>query len=181
MLKRYQEFIKAVEEGKAEIKTSTLYPYELVRALDSGEMEARTINVMWKNLPNYVEGDENAIVVADVSGSMAGLPIAGDDIKSQVGATIVHRTLAQLCMDRGVKLEKTYQLNIGGNTDFQNMLQSSEFQMKQDENQRANQESAAKVSKDYATGYCGSGWRHTDAGGRTGNCCGAGGCGARRV
>ena len=60
----------------------------------------------------------------------AGLPIAGDDIKSQVGATILHRTLAQLCMDRGVKLEKTYQLNIGGNTDFQNMLQSSRLKSK---------------------------------------------------
>ncbi len=61
---------------------------------------------------------------------VAGLPVAGDDIKSQVGATILHRTLAQLMLDRGVKLEKTYQLNIGGNTDFQNMLQSSRLESK---------------------------------------------------
>jgi myo-inositol-1-phosphate synthase len=55
----------------------------------------------------------------------AGLPVAGDDIKSQVGATILHRTLVQLLKDRGVKVERTYQLNIGGNTDFLNMLQES--------------------------------------------------------
>ena len=51
----------------------------------------------------------------------AGLPIVGDDIKSQVGATIVHRTLARLFGDRGVALDRTYQLNTGGNTDFLNM------------------------------------------------------------
>ena len=53
----------------------------------------------------------------------AGAPIIGDDIKSQVGATIVHRTLARLFMDRGVQLDNTYQLNFGGNTDFLNMLE----------------------------------------------------------
>jgi myo-inositol-1-phosphate synthase len=52
-----------------------------------------------------------------------GLPIIGDDIKSQVGATIVHRVLANLFRERGVKLERTYQLNFGGNTDFLNMLE----------------------------------------------------------
>jgi myo-inositol-1-phosphate synthase len=53
----------------------------------------------------------------------AGLPVVGDDVKSQVGATIVHRTLARLFMDRGVRLERTSQLNVGGNTDFYNMLE----------------------------------------------------------
>lgn len=52
----------------------------------------------------------------------ARLPIIGDDIKSQVGATIVHRTMARLLADRGVRLMRTYQLNVGGNTDFLNML-----------------------------------------------------------
>lgn len=52
----------------------------------------------------------------------ADLPIAGDDIKSQVGATILHRVIAQLLSDRGVEIDETYQLNIGGNTDFENML-----------------------------------------------------------
>ena len=53
----------------------------------------------------------------------AGVPIIGDDIKSQVGATIVHRVLTRLMMDRGVKLNDSYQLNFGGNTDFLNMLE----------------------------------------------------------
>jgi len=60
----------------------------------------------------------------------AGLPIIGDDIKSQVGATIVHRTLARLFADRGVTLDRTYQLNTGGNTDFLNMLERNRLKSK---------------------------------------------------
>jgi myo-inositol-1-phosphate synthase len=60
----------------------------------------------------------------------AGLPIIGDDIKSQVGATIVHRTLARLFGDRGVKLERTSQLNVGGNMDFYNMLERERLESK---------------------------------------------------
>ncbi|MEW6222343.1 MAG: inositol-3-phosphate synthase [Candidatus Hadarchaeota archaeon] len=60
----------------------------------------------------------------------AGLPCAGDDIKSQVGATILHRTLARLMIDRGVKMEESYQLNIGGNTDFLNMLEEERLSSK---------------------------------------------------
>jgi myo-inositol-1-phosphate synthase len=59
-----------------------------------------------------------------------GLPIIGDDIKSQVGATIVHRSLARLYRERGVKLERTYQLNFGGNTDFLNMLERERLMSK---------------------------------------------------
>jgi len=59
-----------------------------------------------------------------------GLPIIGDDIKSQVGATIVHRVLTRLFRDRGVKLERTYQLNFGGNTDFLNMLERERLESK---------------------------------------------------
>lgn len=59
-----------------------------------------------------------------------GVPIIGDDIKSQVGATIVHRTLANLFLDRGMPIDKTYQLNVGGNTDFQNMLERSRLSSK---------------------------------------------------
>jgi myo-inositol-1-phosphate synthase len=59
-----------------------------------------------------------------------GLPIIGDDIKSQVGATITHRVLTRLFEDRGVKLERTYQLNFGGNTDFLNMLERSRLESK---------------------------------------------------
>jgi len=60
----------------------------------------------------------------------ARLPIIGDDIKSQVGATIVHRALARLFGDRGVGLDRTYQLNTGGNTDFLNMLERSRLKFK---------------------------------------------------
>lgn len=60
----------------------------------------------------------------------AGLPIIGDDIKSQVGATILHRTLVNLFMDRGMKVERTYQLNTGGNTDFLNMLERERLHSK---------------------------------------------------
>jgi myo-inositol-1-phosphate synthase len=60
----------------------------------------------------------------------AGLPIVGDDIKSQVGATIVHRTLARLFADRGVEIERTSQLNVGGNMDFYNMLERERLESK---------------------------------------------------
>lgn len=55
----------------------------------------------------------------------AGVPVIGDDIKSQVGATILHRTIINLLLDRGMTVDRTYQLNIGGNTDFLNMLEES--------------------------------------------------------
>jgi myo-inositol-1-phosphate synthase len=60
----------------------------------------------------------------------AGLPVIGDDIKSQVGATITHRVLTRLFEDRGVRLDRTYQLNFGGNTDFLNMLERERLESK---------------------------------------------------
>ena len=60
----------------------------------------------------------------------AGVPIVGDDIKSQVGATITHRVLAKLFEDRGVVLDRTYQLNVGGNMDFKNMLERERLESK---------------------------------------------------
>ena len=60
----------------------------------------------------------------------AGLPIVGDDIKSQVGATITHRVMAKLFEDRGVTLDRTYQLNVGGNMDFKNMLERERLESK---------------------------------------------------
>jgi myo-inositol-1-phosphate synthase len=59
-----------------------------------------------------------------------GLPVIGDDIKSQVGATILHRVLTSLFVDRGVRLDRTYQLNFGGNSDFLNMLERSRLESK---------------------------------------------------
>jgi myo-inositol-1-phosphate synthase len=60
----------------------------------------------------------------------AGVPIVGDDIKSQVGATITHRVLAKLFEDRGVTVDRTYQLNVGGNMDFMNMLERTRLESK---------------------------------------------------
>ncbi len=60
----------------------------------------------------------------------AGVPVIGDDIKSQVGATITHRVMAKLFEDRGVQLDRTYQLNVGGNMDFKNMLERERLESK---------------------------------------------------
>jgi myo-inositol-1-phosphate synthase len=67
----------------------------------------------------------------------AGVPIVGDDIKSQVGATIVHRILARLFEDRGLVLDRTYQLNVGGNMDFKNMLERERLESKKVSKTRA--------------------------------------------
>ncbi|MHA1776832.1 MAG: inositol-3-phosphate synthase [Promethearchaeota archaeon] len=74
----------------------------------------------------HVEGDKDWVAEFE----KAGLPCAGDDIKSQVGATISHRVLAKLFLDRGVIVKNTYQLNIGGNTDFENMKMESRLTTK---------------------------------------------------
>jgi myo-inositol-1-phosphate synthase len=77
-------------------------------------------------LPVFIASDpEWAQKFAD-----AGVPIVGDDIKSQVGATITHRVLARLFEDRGVILDRTYQLNVGGNMDFKNMLERERLESK---------------------------------------------------
>lgn len=67
----------------------------------------------------------------------AGLPIVGDDVKSQVGSTIVHRQLARLFEDRGLTLDRTYQLNVGGNMDFMNMLERERLESKRISKTRA--------------------------------------------
>ena len=77
-------------------------------------------------LPVFIASDpEWAQKFAD-----AGVPIVGDDIKSQVGATITHRVMAKLFEDRGVALDRTYQLNVGGNMDFKNMLERDRLESK---------------------------------------------------
>ena len=84
-------------------------------------------NVAFVNaIPVFIASDpEWARKFAD-----ANVPIVGDDIKSQVGATIVHRMLARLFEDRGMVLDRTYQLNVGGNMDFKNMLERSRLESK---------------------------------------------------
>lgn len=73
---RYSRFIKAVEAGEAKINAGTLFPHDIVGKVLNGE-DNKTLEVLWKNLPDYLNGSENnAIVVADVSGSMNGLPLS---------------------------------------------------------------------------------------------------------
>lgn len=77
-----------------------------------------------------------------------GIPIVGDDIKAQIGATITHRTLAKLFNDRGVKLDRTYQINTGGNTDFLNMLNRDRLDSKKESKTEAVQSILSKRMDD---------------------------------
>ncbi|HYJ66820.1 MAG TPA: inositol-3-phosphate synthase [Nocardioidaceae bacterium] len=77
-------------------------------------------------LPVFIASDPEWAAKFEV----AGVPIVGDDIKSQVGATITHRVMAKLFEDRGVQLDRTYQLNVGGNMDFKNMLERDRLESK---------------------------------------------------
>jgi myo-inositol-1-phosphate synthase len=88
-------------------------------ALDAGVAFVNAIPVFIASDPEWAAKFERA-----------GLPIVGDDIKSQVGATIVHRVLARLFEDRGLVLDRTYQLNVGGNMDFMNMLERERLESK---------------------------------------------------
>jgi myo-inositol-1-phosphate synthase len=76
------------------------------------------------------------------------LPIIGDDVKGVVGATIVHRSLAQLCSDRGVEVDRTYQINVGGNTDFLNMKEVSRLESKKISKTEAVQSTLSKRLQD---------------------------------
>jgi myo-inositol-1-phosphate synthase len=77
-------------------------------------------------MPEFIGSDPKESVKFEE----AGLPVLGDDIKSQVGATILHRNLVRLCLDRGVIVDETYQLNLGGDTDFQNMTVENRLKSK---------------------------------------------------
>ena len=79
----------------------------------------------------------------------AGVPIVGDDIKSQIGATITHRVMAKLFEDRGVTLDRTYQLNVGGNMDFKNMLERDRLESKKiSKTQAVTSNTSAKLGED---------------------------------
>lgn len=88
-------------------------------AIDAGCAFVNALPVFIASTPEWADKFRNA-----------GLPIVGDDIKSQVGATITHRILAKLFQDRGVKVDRTYQLNVGGNMDFKNMLERDRLESK---------------------------------------------------
>jgi len=111
------DVVETLKEAKAEILLNYLpvgsrnaSRFYAQAALDAG---CAFINCM----PEFIASDQGWAKKFEER----GLPIAGDDIKSQVGATILHRNLARLCVDRGVIIDETYQLNLGGDTDFLNM------------------------------------------------------------
>jgi myo-inositol-1-phosphate synthase len=106
-------------------------------ALDAGVGFINNIPVFIASDPQWVQRFEEK-----------GLPIIGDDVKAQVGATIVHRVLTDLFKKRGVKLERTYQLNTGGNTDFLNMLNINRLASKKTSKTEAVQSVTAKRMKD---------------------------------
>lgn len=84
-------------------------------------------------IPEFICSDDEWIAKFEKK----GLPCAGDDIKSQVGATIIHRVLARLIEDRGQVIDSTFQLNVGGNSDFENMLDENRLSSKRESKTRA--------------------------------------------
>ena len=106
-------------------RTEVLISYLPVGSQQAGEHYAKACLETGTSLVNCMP----VFIVSDPAWgerfASRGIPVVGDDIKSQLGATIVHRMLAKLFTDRGIKLERTYQLNTGGNTDFLNMLNRS--------------------------------------------------------
>ncbi|MCI9888508.1 inositol-3-phosphate synthase [Micrococcales bacterium 31B] len=120
------DVVAALKAAKADV----LVCYLPVGSEDAAKFYAQCAidaNVAFVNaLPVFIASDpEWAQKFTD-----AGVPIVGDDIKSQVGATITHRVLAKLFEDRGVTVDRTYQLNVGGNMDFKNMLERTRLESK---------------------------------------------------
>jgi len=111
------EIISILEEKGVEVIVSYL-PVGSEKATQFWAQVCLDTNTAFVNcMPAFIASDKEwAQKFTDKN-----IPIIGDDIKGQVGATIVHRTLARLCDERGTKIEKTYQINVGGNTDFLNM------------------------------------------------------------
>jgi len=117
---------QALRDAKADVLVSYLpvgsedaQRYYAQACLDAGVAFVNAIPVFIASNPEWAKKFEDA-----------GVPIVGDDIKSQVGATIVHRILTRLFEDRGVELDRTYQLNFGGNMDFKNMLERKRLKSK---------------------------------------------------
>jgi myo-inositol-1-phosphate synthase len=120
------DLVKVLETSRADVLVCYLPvgSEDGVRAYADACLEAGV--AMVNAVPVFIASDpEYAARFSD-----RGLPIVGDDVKSQFGATILHRALAKLMQERGIRLEKTYQLNTGGNTDFLNMLERSRLASK---------------------------------------------------
>jgi myo-inositol-1-phosphate synthase len=120
------DVVAALKEARADVLVSYLPvgseqadKFYAQCAIDAGVAFVNALPVFIASDPEWAQKFEDA-----------GVPIVGDDIKSQVGATITHRVLAKLFEDRGVVLDRTYQLNVGGNMDFKNMLERDRLQSK---------------------------------------------------
>ncbi|GAB5046811.1 inositol-3-phosphate synthase [Thermodesulfovibrio sp. TK110] len=112
------DVVRVLKDSGAQILVSYL-PVGSEKATRFYAQAALDAGVAFINcIPVFIASDDEWIKKFESK----NLPIIGDDIKSQIGATIVHRVLTKLCMDRGVRITNTYQLNVGGNTDFLNML-----------------------------------------------------------
>ena len=111
--------VKILKETKTQVLVNYLPvgSHDAVRFYAQCAMDAGCAFV--NCMPEFIASDSTKEWPAKFE--KAGLPVLGDDIKSQVGATILHRNLVRLCLDRGVIVDETYQLNLGGDTDFQNM------------------------------------------------------------
>jgi len=124
--KKSSKIVELLKETNAEILVNFL-PVGSEKAVKHYAQCAIEANVGFINcIPVFIARDP----VWKKKFSDNKIPLIGDDIKSQVGATIVHRALAQLFSDRGVELEHTYQLNVGGNMDFLNMLEEERLETK---------------------------------------------------
>ncbi len=120
------DVVAALREAKADVLVSYL-PVGSEQADKFYAQCAIDAGVAFVNaLPVFIASDPEWAAKFEA----AGVPIIGDDIKSQVGATITHRVLAKLFEDRGVVLDRTYQLNVGGNMDFKNMLERDRLESK---------------------------------------------------
>ncbi len=121
-----EKIIKEIKNTGAEILVNYL-PVGSQRATEFwAEVALETKCAFINCIPVFIASDTNWIKRFEE----AGVPIIGDDIKGQIGATIVHRVLARLCDERGATIEKTYQLNVGGNTDFLNMKEFERLKSK---------------------------------------------------
>ena len=136
-----EEVVKMLKESGAEILLNYLPvgSEEATRFYAGCALKAGLAFV--NNMPVFIASDSEGRWARHFE--EAGLPIIGDDIKAQMGATIVHRTLTDLFAKRGVKLERTYQLNTGGNTDFLNMLDRNRLASKKESKTEAVQAVAA--------------------------------------
>ena len=123
-----QDVVKELKDSGAEVLVNYL-PVGSTKASGAYAEAALKAGVAFVNaIPVFIASDG---AWADRF-AKAGLPVAGDDVMSQVGATVLHKTLVKMAVDRGVKVDETYQLNIGGDTDFLNMLEESRLKDKRE-------------------------------------------------